>query len=110
MATAPLLVESRRAPRDVVSFRAPLDGPSGERSTSLVVDVSPYGFMCRTTAALQAGDLIAIKLPVVGSNAARVVWSLGGRIGAEFISPIPSEAYPKMLANAPTDKPAWNEF
>ena len=110
MATAPFIIESRRAPRDVVSFRAPLDGPSGARSTALVVDISPFGFMSRTSAALQPGDLIAVKLPVVGMCPARVVWSLGGRVGGEFITPIASDIYPRMLANAPNDKPAWNEF
>lgn len=110
MATAPFMIESRRAPRDVVSFRAPLDGPLGARSTALVVDVSPYGFMCRSSAAIQINDLIAIKLPVVGMTTARIVWSLGGRVGGEFITPIASDLYPRMLANAPNDKPAWNEF
>lgn len=110
MATAPFIIESRRAPRDVVSFRAPLDGPSGARETALVVDISPYGFMSRTSAALQPGDLIALKLPVVGMTPARVVWSLGGRVGGEFIAPINDTLYPKMLANTPNDKPAWNEF
>jgi hypothetical protein len=110
MATAPFIMESRRAPRDVVSIRAPLDGPSGARSTALVVDISRFGFMSRTSAPLQPGDLIAVKLPVVGMCPARVVWSLGGRVGGEFITPIASDIYSRMLANAPNDKPAWNEF
>ena len=110
MATAPSTIESRRAARDIVSFRAPLDGPGGVRGTALMVDISPLGFMSRTLAPLAAGDMIAVKLPVVGARAARVVWSLGGRVGGEFIETIPAHIYTRLLASAPNHTPNWNEI
>jgi hypothetical protein len=109
MSTAALNIEGRRAARDIVSFRAALDGP-GVRASVLMVDISPLGFMSRTSAPLATGDLIAVNLPVVGARAARIVWSLGGRVGGEFSETIPPLAYTRMLASAPTDLPNWNDF
>lgn len=110
MATAPLTIESRRAPRDIVSFRAMLDGPAGIRTSVLMVDISPLGFMSRCSAPLAPGDVVAVKLPVIGDRAAKIVWSLGGRVGGEFLEFIPNDPYARMLKMAPNDKPAWNEF
>ncbi len=76
----------------------------------LMVDISPLGFMSRSLAALTPGDIVAVKLPVIGPRSARVVWALGGRVGGEFLEFIPAEPYARMLAHAPRDTPAWNEF
>jgi hypothetical protein len=110
MATAFQMLDARRVQRDIVSFRAALDGPGGVRTTVLVVDISPLGFMSRTRAPLQPGDVIAIKLPIVGARAARVVWSMAGRVGGEFAEIIPAAAYGRMLASAPNDPPTHAEF
>jgi hypothetical protein len=101
--------EGRRAQRDLVSFRAPIDGPGGMRTSLFMVDISPLGFMSRTSAPLGAGDLVAVKLPVVGPRAARIVWSLGGRVGGEFVDPIPTALYGRLLASAPNDRPNLSE-
>ena len=110
MATAVSSIEGRRAQRDIVSFRAPLDGPAGMRTTVLIVDISPLGFMSRSAAPLSPGDIVAVRLPVVGARAARIVWSMGGRVGGEFVETIASDHYRRMLVNAPNDAPSWNEF
>jgi hypothetical protein len=109
MATAALNIEGRRAQRDIVSFRAPLDGPAGIRTTVFMVDISPLGFMSRSSAALAPGDVVAVKLPVVGARAARIVWSMAGRVGGEFIECIGVDQYARMLAGTPHDRPNWNE-
>ncbi len=110
MATAPSAIESRRVVRDIVSFRAPLDGPGGMRTAVLIVDISPLGFMSRTEAPLAPGDVVAVKLPVLGPRAARIVWSLGGRVGGEFLEFIPGDVYARMLARAPHDRPSLSDF
>jgi hypothetical protein len=110
MATAAAYLEARRSTRDVVSFHAALDGPAGMRIMVLMVDISPLGFMSRSSAALAPGDLVAVKLPVIGPRAARIVWLLGGRVGGEFVEFLPSDLYTRMLARCPNDKPAWNEL
>ncbi len=110
MATAPSVIESRRVTRDIVSFRAALDGPGGMRTAVLVVDISPLGFMSRTEAPLAPGDVVAVNLPVIGPRAARIIWSLGGRVGGEFLEFIPGDVYARMLARAPYDRPALSDF
>ena len=109
MATAFSSIDDRRAHRDIVSFRAQLDGPAGIRTSVLIVDISPLGFMSRSNATLAPGDIVAVKLPVVGARAARIVWSVGGRVGGEFVEFIPPHQYGRLLANAPHDRAAWNE-
>ncbi|WBO21273.1 PilZ domain-containing protein [Sphingomonas abietis] len=110
MATAVSSIESRRAPRDIVSFRTTIDGPATVRTSALMVDISPFGFMSRSAAPLSPGELVSVKLPMIGYRAAKIVWSLGGRVGGEFVDFIPADLYARMLKAAPTDKPAWNEF
>jgi hypothetical protein len=109
MSMAATAYEGRRAHRDLVSFRAPLDGPGGVRTSVFMVDISPLGFMSRTSAPLAAGDMVAVKLPHVGPRAAMVVWSLGGRVGGEFTDPIPAGPYSRLLASAPNDRPNLSE-
>jgi hypothetical protein len=110
MATAVSGIDGRRVGRDIVSFRTPLDGPAGIRVSVLIVDISPLGFMSRSEAALAPGDIVAVKLPVVGARAARIVWAMGGRVGGAFAEEIAREAYARMLHAAPNDTPSWNEF
>lgn len=110
MATAATTLEGRRAARDVVSFRATVEGPRDIRTTALMVDISPLGFMSRTNAMLLPDDIISVTLPVVGQRPARVVWSLGGRVGGEFLESIPAHLYGRLLANAPVHRPNWNEI
>ena len=55
------------------------------------------------------GDVVAVKLPFVGARTARVVWSLGGRVGGEFIEPISPAIYGRVLASAPLDRPSLSE-
>lgn len=109
MMAAEKMVESRRAPRDVVSFRALIVGAGGVQGRVLLVDISPFGFMARSTLPLVAGDGVTIRLPAAGTVRAIVRWSLGGRTGGEFQTAIPAHDYARMLAAAPHDRPSWNE-
>ena len=54
--------------------------------------------------------MVAVKVRVVGHLAARIVWSLGCRVGCEFFDPIASDIYTMMLERAPSDNPSWDEF
>ncbi len=102
-------IDSRRAPRDAVSFRALVAGTNGVAGLVLLVDLSPFGFMARGTLPLAAGDVVTVRLPVVGDCTAIVRWSLAGRLGGEFAETIPAHGYARMLAAAPHDRPSWNE-
>lgn len=109
-AVTPMTIETRRAPRDLVSFRASLEGHSAVRGQLLMVDLSPFGFMARTPATLERGEVVTIRLPVIGAVRARVVWALAGRVGAEFIEAIAPAPYAQLLARAPHDRPSWNGY
>lgn len=102
--------DGRRAARDAVSFRTRLRRvPTGAIDIHMV-DLSPLGFMARTSAALATDETVEIELPALGHCRARVVWSLGGRIGGEFSTPIPPDRYAKVLASAPAAPPPWRGF
>lgn len=107
---APSPIESRRAARDLVSFRASLEGHGAVRGQLLMVDISPFGFMARTPATFDRGELVTVRLPVLGGVRARVVWSLAGRVGAEFVDAIEPSRYATLLAHAPHDRPGWNGY
>jgi hypothetical protein len=109
MSAALKTIESRRAPRDTVSFRASVTGAEGMTGRVFMVDLSPFGFMARGALPVVAGDVVTLRLPHVGERSAIVRWSLGGRMGGEFEEEIPAHGYARMLATAPHDRPAWNE-
>ena len=102
-------IENRRAPRDTVSFRTIITRLDGVQGRVLLVDISPFGFMARGALPFAAGDLVTLRLPVVGTRAAVIRWSIAGRMGGEFEEAIPALGYARMLAAAPHDRPSWNE-
>ena len=94
-------VERRRAEREQVFYRTTLR-LEGERHVPVeLVNLSRTGFMARTQAALSEEMRLHIPLPVTGELSARVVWSLGGRIGAEFRNAIDPATYFTLLASLP---------
>ena len=109
MTAAPQTIESRRARRDIVSFRAAVARVDGLAGRVLVVDLSPFGFMARGTLPLIAGDRVTLRLPAIGAHDAVIRWSLGGRMGGEFDDAISPYGYAHLLAAAPHDRPSWNE-
>jgi hypothetical protein len=53
------------------------------------------------------GTIVRLMLPRLGQVSARVMWSLGGRLGAEFIKPLDSYAYTAMLNAARAKRQRW---
>jgi hypothetical protein len=43
------------------------------------------------------GNRVRFALPIAGQRHARIVWTLGGRIGLEFDAPIDVASYLSML-------------
>jgi hypothetical protein len=109
MTAALKTIESRRAARDTVSFRASVAGANGMTGRVFLVDLSPFGFMARGVLPVAAGDVVTLRLPVIGVQSAIIRWSLGGRMGGEFEEPLSAHGYARMLAAAPHDRPSWNE-
>jgi hypothetical protein len=73
----------------------------------LLVNISPLGFMVREYGTTQKGAMVRLVLPRLGEVEAQVVWSLGGRIGAEFTKEIDSYAYAAMLSAARSRRQRW---
>lgn len=89
--------ERRDAVRSEVFFRTRIGGEDGGSSPARIVDVSASGFMARTDAAFAPGDIVTMKLPVVGYVQADVRWALGGRIGCRFTRTIALPKYLELL-------------
>ncbi|MCW3837778.1 PilZ domain-containing protein [Sphingomonas canadensis] len=90
--------EVRREGRDEVHHRARAFGPDAQALSLLVVNISPHGLMARCDTVFQPGDRIRVNLPVVGTLAAEVRWSLGGRIGLQFDAAIDLASYYELIA------------
>ncbi|WP_010544007.1 PilZ domain-containing protein [Sphingomonas elodea] len=94
--------DDRLAHRDQVEHRTRAIGPDGTSLAFLVVNISQQGLMARCNATLEAGDLVRVRLPLVGETGAEIRWSLGGRIGCQFLQPIPPADYAPLLASLRT--------
>ncbi len=89
--------DDRREPRQPVLHRTRAAQANGAELPVVVVNISPRGFMARSEAPHEAGDLLAIQMPVIGALEAEVRWSLGGRIGCRLLRPIDPADYVLML-------------
>ena len=99
--------EQRRAPRDEVALPTRMFTQDQRGSDVLLVNISPLGFMVREYGETPKGTIVRIALPRLGQVSAKVMWSLGGRLGAEFIKPIDSYAYTAMLNAAKAKRQRW---
>ena len=91
--------DDRRWPRDEVYHRARGFDMRARELQLLIVNISPMGLMARCDAAIQAEERIRVNLPIVGTVAATVRWSLGGRLGCQFDQQVDQASYYEMLAN-----------
>lgn len=91
----------RLAKRDEVFHRTTLRLADGTAATADIVNISYTGCMARTLLTIEPETHVTISLPLFGERAARVVWALGGRIGAEFADPIEPPYYSMLLPHMP---------
>ncbi len=101
------VTEQRRSPRDEVALPTRMFTQDQRGGDVLLVNISPHGFMCREYGNTPKGSIVRLALPRLGQVSAKVVWSLGGRVGAEFIKPIDSYAYTAMLNAAKAKRQRW---
>jgi hypothetical protein len=90
--------EVRREDRDDVHYRARAFGPDARQITLLIVNISPHGLMARCDREFEIGDRIRINLPIAGTVAAEVRWSLGGRVGCQFDSAVDLASYYDLIS------------
>jgi hypothetical protein len=103
----PKYAEQRRSQRDEVALPTRMFTTDQRGSDVLLVNISRHGFMCREYGETPKGTIVRLALPRLGQVSGRVVWSLGGRVGAEFIKPIDEYAYTAMLNAAKAKRQRW---
>ena len=91
-------MEQRRVVRDEVLYRARGRMTDGRELALLIVNISPCGLMARCDPAPGEGARIRVILPAIGATEAEVRWSLGGRIGCEFVQAVPLASYYESLS------------
>lgn len=89
--------EQRDADRNEVFYRTRCATANGVE-TLQIVNISASGFMARTEGSFAEGDIISVRLPVVGSVAAEIRWALGGRVGCRFDQMIGLAPYLALLS------------
>jgi hypothetical protein len=100
---AALVPDRREAPRDDIYYRTrAVIGGLGAVGLQ-IVNISAAGFMARTEASFSPGDVLNVRLPVIGTVSAEVRWALGGRIGCQFKQMVPLAPYLEMLAQLVKD-------
>jgi hypothetical protein len=100
-------LQQRRAPRDEVALPARMLDADRRAADVLLVNISPLGFMVREYGMTPKGAVVRLVLPRLGECEATVVWSLGGRVGAQFTKKIDPYAYAAMLNAARTKRQRW---
>jgi len=79
-----------RDPRRKLLLEARGSKASGEEANVLVHNISATGLLLESRAALAAGAMLEIELPLAGACRAQVVWSSGALYGCRFDAPVSS--------------------
>ena len=101
------LGNQRRAERIEVFLRTSISSGRKANISAQLANISSLGFMARTAEAFNEGDRLRIMLPYAGDVAARVAWSLGGRIGCALEIAFDEREFAKVLGAIKTAKPNW---
>ena len=89
----------RTVNRDRLTYRAQVFRPGGIEVDVSLIDLSCKGFQASCGSARFArGESIQIALPLVGTLNCRIMWSLPGCFGAQFMIPIDARGYLDMIA------------
>lgn len=89
----------RTVNRDRLTYRAQVFRPGGIEVGVSLIDLSCKGFQASCGPARFArGESIQIALPLVETLNCRVMWSLPGCFGAQFMIPIDARGYLDMIA------------
>ena len=90
-------IDDRAEPRDEVYHRTRATLADGRSIPVIVVNLSPNGLMLRAEVEMAAGERVEVALPVVGTVAATVRWSLGGRLGCAMARAVDPRHYHALL-------------
>lgn len=72
---------------------------SGNHGIDIIIrNISSGGFMAEASGPFEPETRVRIRLPALGTLAARIVWVKDGQIGAEFSEEIPLPKLRELLA------------
>lgn len=95
----PLQEFRRTVNRDRLTYTAQVIRPGGIRIDISLIDLSCKGYQASCASVRFArGESIQIALPLVETLNCRIMWSLPGCFGAQFMIPIDARRYLDMLA------------
>ena len=80
--------EGRKAERRIVNLAASLREPGACLADAEVVNLSTTGFAAESSAELEPGCHVWLKLPGLEPVNSRVVWVEGRTAGFEFVTPL----------------------
>lgn len=92
--------EGRKAERRIVNLAACLREPGASLAEAEVLDLSVTGFGAETSAALESGSHVWLKLPGLEPVNSRVVWVEGRKAGFEFVTPLHQATLDLIAANS----------
>jgi len=96
----------RQVSRDLVDFEASLTRNGGKTLTVRLVDLSPKGYHARCSAVrFERGEVVSLRLPIVGLLPGRVMWGLKGCLGVQFSLPIDARNYLELIARIRAETP-----
>jgi hypothetical protein len=96
----------RQVSRDLVDFEAPLARNGGKALSVRLVDLSPKGYHARCgKSEFERGDVVSLRLPIVGLLPGRVMWGLKGCFGVQFSVPIDAGNYHELIAHIRAETP-----
>ncbi|HWJ71252.1 MAG TPA: PilZ domain-containing protein [Sphingobium sp.] len=100
--------ETRGAPREQIDIQSQIWGATLSPTPARIVNISPQGCMLRCDAMMAMGDHLSLDLPQLGAMRATVMWSLSGRLGVQFETPIDVDNYLELLDSlgSPPEGPA----
>lgn len=90
-------VDQRTSPRSDVYARLPITLPDGRGMIATLVNISADGALIRFEQALAENALVTLAFPIIGKVTAMAVWTIGGRSGLRFLSPIEERDYTALL-------------
>ena len=96
--------ETRGASREQTDIQSQIWGATLAPTPARVVNISPQGCMLRCDEMMAMGEHLTLDLPRLGAMRATVMWSLSGRLGVQFDTPIETDSYLELLdslENAP---------
>ena len=96
----------RQVARDLVDLETVLIRNGGDEGPVRLVDLSRKGFHARCADLRFArGDVVTLRLPLVGFIPGRVMWGLKGCFGCQFSVPLDERTYLRLLARIRAQTP-----